>query len=145
MFDLRSCHQYWFEYNDPNLYKALVTLESVEKWTVESKEEIKVAVSKLEKAMTSLKDKKSFTNYPLFVAATNPLKSSQIMRILQELNICHPDTAHKVIAHAEGDTSVVENHIFVERNIAFERLRLMGRIFSEQRVQKVLELMENDL
>ena len=28
MFSLAECHEYWFQYNDPNLYKALVTLKS---------------------------------------------------------------------------------------------------------------------
>lgn len=144
MFTLAECHEYWFQYNDPNLYKALVTLESVESWTVEDNESVQASLSRLDQALKTLENKKGFDQYPLFVAATNPLKSSQIMRILQALNLSHPvqGAATKVIAHAESDTSVAENHTFVERNVAFERFRLMARIFSEQRIQKVLETID---
>ncbi len=144
MFSLAECHEYWFQYNDPNLYKALVTLESVENWTVENNDSVQQSLTRLSKAIESLSDKKDFNQHELFVGATNPLKSSQIMRILQALNLSHPiqGAATKVIAYAESDTSISENHTFVERNIAFERLRLMARIFSQQRMQKVLETID---
>ena len=144
MFSLAECHEYWFQYNDPNLYKALVTLESVEKWTVEDDVSVQQSLERLDKAIQSLSEK--FRSARCVCRSNNPSKSSQIMRILQALNLSHPiqGAATKVIAYAESDTSIAENHTFVERNIAFERLRLMARIFSQQRIQKVLEIIDKN-
>ena len=46
-------------------------------------------VERLDKAIQSLSEKKNFDQHDVFVAATTPSKSSQIMRILQALNLSH--------------------------------------------------------
>jgi len=71
-----------------------------------------------------------------------------MLRIMQCLDTAHPGAASKLLMFAEKSNASPTNNIglFLRRNIVFERLRLLGRVFSEERfilVQNAIEETEH--
>ena len=81
-----------------------------------------------------------------FVTILSSVKISRMFRILQAIDVCHPGSASKVIAHAEQN---MMNHdasrLFSRRNIIFERLRLMYRIAQPDRMKLLKSVLIEDL
>ena len=141
-----ASHRFWFEYNDPAIYKAIGFLESVEDWTLEAAEGMAESLVKLGKALDTI-GQIEFANEALFVKGAAFLKSSQILRILQAIDAAHPGSASKVLVHAEENMDNEEeprHRFFIQRNIAFERLRLLGRVFSQERMKLALDALDTD-
>ena len=61
------------------------------------------------------------------------------------LDMAYPGSASKVIMFAEDNTKSDSDiyGIFLRRNIVFERLRLLSRVFSEERIQLVTKALED--
>ncbi len=139
-----SSHRFWFEYNDPAIYKAIGFLESVEEWTLENAENMKEGLTKLGQSLEII-GQIEFPSEILFIKVGAFLKSSQILRMLQSLDTAHPGSASKVLVHAEENMNDDDNPLcrfFIQRNIAFERLRLLSRVFSKQRMKLAIESLD---
>jgi intracellular multiplication protein IcmW len=68
------------------------------------------------------------------------------LRLLQAIDTVHPGSASRVLMHAE-ETNLGEQDpsgFFLKRNIIFERLRLLSRVFSENRLTLVLRALKGD-
>jgi intracellular multiplication protein IcmW len=65
---------------------------------------------------------------------------------LQALDIVHPGSASKILIHAEetSSSSFDPAGFFLKRNIVFERLRLLARVFSEYRLKLVSKALEGE-
>jgi intracellular multiplication protein IcmW len=140
-----ACHRFWFEYNDPAIYKAICFLESVEDWTLENTPQIQDALNQLGTLLENI-GKVDFKDEALFVETSSHLKTSQILRMLQALDSAHPGAASKVLVYAEENAGNHETFapLFIQRNIAFERLRLLSRIFSRSRMKLAIEAIESE-
>ena len=68
------------------------------------------------------------------------------LRLLQSIDTVHPGSASKVIMHAEQTTisSTDPAGFFLKRNIVFERLRLLSRVFCEYRLKLVARALEGE-
>ena len=137
---------YWKDYPDPNIYRVLVFLEAVEDWTPDGDPNLEAALTQLGKELDDLeKIKLSEANHEeTFVRICANVKSSRALRLLQAIDTQQAGSASKVLMYAEEKTQAPDDPagIFLKRNVAFERLRLLSRVFSKQRVtfiQKVLE------
>ena len=71
------------------------------------------------------------------------------MRILQSLDMARPGTASQLLMYAEdasegknGKTLDPHAKIFISRNLVFERMQLLSRVFSPQRVTLVVKSLE---
>jgi intracellular multiplication protein IcmW len=140
-----ACHRFWFEYNDPVLYKTIGFLESVEDWTLEQNEGVIKALKQLGDTLENI-GQTDFKNEALFVEAAAYLKSSQILRMLQALDTASSGSASQVLIYAEENINNAESSakVFIQRNIAFERLRLISRIFSHDRMKLAIDALESD-
>jgi intracellular multiplication protein IcmW len=80
------------------------------------------------------------------VILVSQLKTGRGLRILQALDTVHPGSASKILIHAEESSSTDTDPagFFLKRNIIFERLRLLSRTFSEQRLQLITRALEGD-
>jgi intracellular multiplication protein IcmW len=60
------------------------------------------------------------------------------------LDTAYPGAAAKVLMHAEEITKSEADiaGVFLRRNIVFERLRLLGRVFATDRFKLVLKTLE---
>jgi intracellular multiplication protein IcmW len=82
----------------------------------------------------------------LFVSMSAHLKTSRILRILQAIDTIDPGSASKLLMYAEENNSPdnMMANLFLRRNIVFERLRLLSRVFSPERFTLVLKILEQD-
>lgn len=142
----QGSHQFWFEYKDPMIYRVVSFMESVEDWTLDSEPNLEQALAKLGRALDDIGGI-DLQNEADFVKILAYLKAARMLRLMQCLDTAHPGAASKLLMFAEKN-NVPENapaSLFLRRNIVFERLRLLGRVFSPERfafVQKALEDME---
>ena len=81
-----------------------------------------------------------------FIQLISQIKTGRGLRLLQSLDTVHPGSASKIIMHAEetGSDEDVPASFFLKRNIIFERLRLLSRTFSEQRLQLISRALEGE-
>ena len=72
------------------------------------------------------------------------IKTSRCLRLLMSLDTAYPGAAAKVLMHAEDVTQSDDDTagIFLRRNIVFERLRLLGRVFGEDRFRLLTKALE---
>lgn len=125
--------QFWFEYPDPMIYRVITFMESIETWTLDGETLLEKAIHQLGKELDTINklDMDRIEYQDTFIRLICNLKSGRVLRLLQSIDAAHPGAASKLLMHAEEITEGAEDPagIFLRRNIVFERLRLLGRIF----------------
>lgn len=143
--DLPASHEFWKNYNDPMIYRVIAFMETVEDWTLDGDPNLEKAIT----AMSENLDK--VTRFELskeeqFVTLCAHIKTSRILRLLQAIDTIDPGSASKVLMYAEENNNP-ENilaGLFLRRNIVFERLRLLARVFAPERFELVLKALEQE-
>ena len=141
---LASCHKFWQDYPDPHVYKAIVLLESAEDWTLDGEGAIEQALDDLshafdENASFTLKDKDRV------IELCSCLGMSRKLRIMQVIDQGDPGAASKLLSHAEANHSSSSYiRLFLRRNIIFERIRLISRILSTERLDVIKKALSHE-
>ena len=139
----QAAHEFWMNYQDDMLYRVICFMESMEDWTLDGDPELESAIHQLGLALDDIGEiELAEENHIMTLCAS--IKTSRCLRLLMSLDTAYPGAASKVLMHAE-DTTVSDNDtagIFLRRNIVFERLRLLGRIFGEDRFRLVIKALE---
>lgn len=143
--DLLSAHEFWKNYDDPMIYRVIACMETAEDWTLDGDPTLEQIITKLGETLEEL------TSFELgkedqFITLCSHLKTSRILRLLQAIDMIDPGSASKILMYAEENNNS-ENPmagLFLRRNIVFERLRLLARVFSPERFELVLKLLEQD-
>ena len=143
--DLEASHEFWKNYDDPMIYRVIAFMETAEDWTLDGNPELEQAINELGETFDQL------TRFELgkedqFIALCSHIKTSRILRLLQSIDTVDPGSASKLLMFAE-ENNTPENPLaglFLRRNIIFERLRLLARVFSPERFQIVLKALEQD-
>lgn len=143
ILDLAAAHEFWKNYDDPMIYRVIAFMETAELWTLDGNPDLEAAIKNLGEALDGL------TSFDLgkeeeFVTVCAHIRTSRILRLLQAIDSIDPGSASKVLMYAEEHNSPdhVMANFFLRRNIVFERLRLLARIFSESRCDMVLKILE---
>lgn len=143
ILDLAAAHEFWKNYDDPMIYRVIAFMETAEQWTLDGNTGLEDALTKLGQTLESL------SSFDLgkeeeFVAVCAHIRTSRILRLLQAVDSIDPGSASKVLMYAEENNNPdhVMANFFLRRNIVFERLRLLARIFSEERCDMALKLLE---
>ena len=143
--DLKSSHEFWKNYDDPMIYRVISFMETAEGFTLDGD-------PALEKTMKELGDLlETLTSFELgkedqFITLCSHLKTSRILRLLQCIDTIDPGSASKLLMYAE-ENNIPDNPmagLFLKRNIVFERLRLLARVFSAERFDLVVKVLEQD-
>ncbi len=138
--------QYWSEYIDPMIYRVVTFMESVEEWTLDGNPEFEEVLQKLGEELDDIAniDMEQLGHKDGFIRIVGNIKTGRGLRLLQAIDMAHPGSASKVLMHAEQNTlsSVDPAGFFLKRNIVFERLRLLSRVFCEYRLKLVLRALE---
>lgn len=144
ILELAAAHEFWKNYDDPMIYRVIAFMETAEEWTMDGNASLEPIIAKLGAQLESL------TSFELgkeeeFVTMCAHLRTSRILRLLQAIDSIDPGSASKVLMYAEENNSPdhVMANLFLRRNIVFERLRLLARIFSEERCEMVLKLLDH--
>ena len=141
--DKKSVHEFWHEYPEPSLYKVVSFMEGVENWTLDDNPEVEEAINELGNMLDSIGNV-DLQEEDKLIEISSFLKIGRTLRLLQCLNDAHPGAAAKIIMHAESTAD--ENNsakLFLQRNIVFERLRLLSKVFNEERLNTILKIIEN--
>jgi intracellular multiplication protein IcmW len=140
--------KYWFEYLDPMIYRVITFMESVEDWTLDGDPALEEAMKRLGQELDDIEklDLSTLAEEEKFVRIVGSIKSGRGLRLLQAIDTVHPGSASRVLVHAE-ETSLDPYDpagFFLKRNIVFERLRLLSRVFCQYRLKLVLRALEGD-
>lgn len=142
MVDLshEAVHQFWRDYPDPMIYRVVAFMEGVEQWALDGDPALEAAIAKLGEELDKV------GNYELgqkdeFIKLATFIKAARNLRLLQALDTAHPGAASKLLMHAEENSKSVDDvaGLFLRRNIVFERLRLLGRIFGSDRLTLIMK------
>ncbi|MDF1677402.1 MAG: type IVB secretion system protein IcmW [Legionellaceae bacterium] len=140
--------EYWAEYKDPIIYRVITFMESVEDWTLDGDANLEQAIATLGEALDNLSsvDLNQLNESKRFVELAANVKTGRGLRLLQALDTAHPGSASKVLMYAEENSLGGQDAagFFLKRNIVFERLRLLSRTFSEDRLKLVAQALEGE-
>lgn len=139
---------YWNDYVDPMIYRVITFMESVEDWTLDGHPELEDAMKALGTALDDIAsiDLSLLSQEDVFIRLVGNIKTGRGLRVLQAIDTVHPGSASRVLIHAEQSSlsSSDPSGFFLKRNIIFERLRLLGRVFSEYRLKLVARALEGE-
>lgn len=145
ILDLDASHQFWRNYDDPMIYRVIAFMETAELWTMDGNPALERALAKIGDELENL------TSFDLgkeeeFVSVCAHIRTSRILRLLQAIDTIDPGSASKVLMYAEENNSPENTmaNLFLRRNIVFERLRLLARIFSKERIELMMQLLEQE-
>lgn len=140
---LEGSHDFWSQFPDPSVYKVINALESMEKNFYDGEDEFEKKMNILGEVLENFKEDKIGDDKQVFVDVIAYLRTSRYLRVLQALDAVQPGLASKVISFSEK--SQPENksaQFFLQRNIIFERYRLLYRIFSPDRLSLLSDALE---
>ncbi len=143
--DLNASHDFWKNYQDPMIYRVIAFMETVEGWTLDGDPELEQAIAEFADNLDKI-TRFELSKEEQFIALCAHIKTSRILRILQAIDTIDPGSASKVLMYAEENNNP-ENPmagLFLRRNIVFERLRLLSRVFSPERFDIILKALEQD-
>ncbi len=144
-FSHKAVHQFWKEYPDPSIYKVISFMEGVEDWTIDGEPELEASLKKLGDTLEDIGNI-DLKQEDKFIQLVAHIKTGRGLRLLMALDMAHPGAASKVIGQAEeqkkSDTDTAG--LFLHRNVVFERLRLLGRVFSPDRFKLILKSLEEE-
>ena len=140
--------EYWHDYADPMIYRVVTFMESVEDWTLDGNPQLEEAINQLGKELDDIEaiDMNLFGQEDKFIRLVGNIKSGRGLRLLQAIDTVHPGSASKVLIHAEENSTASHDPagFFLKRNIVFERLRLLARVFSEYRLKLISRALEGE-
>lgn len=138
-----ACHKFWHEYHDPMIYRVISFMESVEAWTLDDDTNLEDSIKKLGDTLEDIGNI-DLHNEENFIKLAAYIKAGRGLRLLQCLDVAYPGAASKLLMYAEENTKSTEDTcgLFLRRNIVFERLRLLGRVFAPERLSLLLKALE---
>lgn len=141
----KAVHEFWKNYEDPMIYRVISFMEAVEKSMLDGNSEVEEALKKLGTSMDGI-TRFDLTHESLYVKIGAYLHIGRLLRILQAIDTIHPGSASRVLMYAEEKSRSNDEHatLFIRRNIIFERLRLLARIFSPERLNAVSKILEKE-
>lgn len=140
----KASHEFWRDYHDPMIYRVVTFMESVEdNFTLDGDEDLERALASLGEAIEDLGrvDLKQEENFIAFLAY---IKAARMLHTMQRIDSAYPGAASKILMHSEQNTSSSDDvcGLFLRRNIVFERLRLLSRVFAPERIDRITKALE---
>jgi intracellular multiplication protein IcmW len=144
--DSRASHEYWKSFNDPLIYKVVTFMESVENWTIDGNPDVEKLLEELGEELEG-PPKFDLTNQADYIKVLSQLKMPRALRLMQAIDTIHPGSAYNLLMYAEeerGEEDHEQVELFLKRNTAFERLRLLARIFAPERFAIIAKALEQE-
>lgn len=140
-----AVHRFWRDYEDPMIYRVISFMEGVEDWTLDGNPALEAAIKALGEELDKVGNYE-LGNPDAFIRLAGNIKMGRGLRLLQSMDTAHPGAASKLLIHAEEISEHNDDPpgLFLRRNIIFERLRLLSRIFASERISLVLSALEGE-
>jgi len=140
--------RFWRHYEDPMIYRVVSFMESVENWTLDGDEGLEQQLNELGEQLDDIGkvNLDELGQQDLFIRLADAIKTGRALRLLQALDIAHPGSASKLLMYAEEISQSPDDPagLFLRRNIVFERLRLLARVFAQPRLTLILKALEGE-
>ena len=139
----QAAHQHWKAFNDDTVYRVVSFMESVEDWTIDGDPELEAAMQRLGEELEDIGNLE-LQNEAMFIKVAAYVRAARMLQLMHVLDGASPGAASKLLMNAEDTTESTEDvpGLFLRRNIVFERLRLLSRVFSPQRIAMVQKALE---
>lgn len=148
MLDLSpdAVRAYWLERHDSGLLRIIEAMEAVEEWVLDEDPQVESALARLVGELNTVTDFE-LKNEEELIFILSSIKASRALRVLQFIDTLRPGSASKLLIYAEVSSNMPDDlpGFFLKRNLVFERLQLLGRIFASDRVDLVLKAIDKDL
>jgi intracellular multiplication protein IcmW len=120
-------------------------METVEDFTLDGTPALEQSINQLGETLEGLSSFE-LSKEDQFITLCAHIKTSRILRLLQALDTIDPGSASKLLMYAEENNTPSNKMagLFLRRNIVFERLRLLARVFGQDRFDLVLKVLEQD-
>lgn len=141
---LDAVHAFWDSYDRQTLYRIVVALSEVEHWTIDQDPVIEPKMLHLGSVIDHMSDDVEITDEAKIIRILANTTVSRAISILQALDGAKPGTAVQLLTYAEEaskeDGASFDRHakLFLRRNLVFERMQLLGRVFAPQRISLIL-------
>jgi len=141
----QEAHKYWREYKDPMIYRVVSFMEGVEDWTLDDDPSLEQAMQRLGEALEDI-GHIDLQKEDDFIKLCVYIKAARMLRLMQCLDTANPGAASKLLMHAEEVSKSSEDTpgLFLRRNVVFERLRLLARVFSAERLALLTKALEGE-
>lgn len=138
-----ACHAFWHDYRDPMIYRVISFMESVEDWTLDTDPGLEDSMRRLGDSLEDIGNI-DLQHEAEFIQIAAYIKAGRGLRLLQTLDTAFPGAASKLLMYAEEHSMSSEDvpGLFLRRNIVFERLRLLGRVFAAERFALLVKALE---
>lgn len=137
--------EYWKDYPDPMIFRVIAFMESMENWVYDGNPDLEKGLDKLGHALEDVV-KFELKKQDEYVKVSNTIHMSRVLRLMQGIDTISPGSASRLLMFAEENTK--NDHdpsgLFLRRNIVFERLRLLARVFSADRLALIQRALEKD-
>lgn len=145
---LEAVHAFWHDYDKRTLYRIVTSMEGIESWAADDDPQVEEALLRIGSTLDDVTDFELNDEAALVKVLAN-LRSGRALRLMQFLDVLKPGTASKLLIYAEEQTKDAANKnryadLFLKRNLAFERLQLLGRVFAPERINLVLKALESN-
>ncbi len=130
--------KHWQSFKNPLINDILINLEKLEKANPPLTEDELKAVDEFLTGLNSVKAEKVEEKEMIYLL--NQLPAAYMLYIIHRMQTLNSDLVVKLINYTqkfrEKDPEIEK---FFQRNMVFEKSQLLGRIFSEKRMQEVLD------
>ena len=140
---VEAIDKFWKDRHDPFLRKIIKHIEEVETWTLDGDPEIEAKIAAVGEALEKV-DKLNISNEEDYINLLASIKLGRALRIMQFLDMKTPGSASKLLVYAEVSSSSTKDvpGLFLNRNLVFERMQLLSRIFAPKRFNLVTKIAE---
>ena len=140
-----TVHAFWHEY-DPNiLYKIVCSFEESETW-IQYDEKTQTLVSDLGDVLDKVANF-DFLQQETLIELLTILKFSQALRVMQFMETKTPGIIARLLMWADEKKRDRQSNqridAFLRRNLIFERLQLLARVFSKERLDLLSKSVEH--
>jgi len=147
MVDLRleATHQFWRDFDKRVLYRIVTSMETVDYWTVDGDDKVEASLDVLGESLDHLNSDSEMAHEDALLSIVTNVKSSRCFRILQSMDAAKQGLAAKLITYAEEKSKKPDGReakLFLGRNMAFERMQLLARVFAPERISLVVKALE---
>lgn len=131
---------HWKSFKNPLINDILINMEKIEGKISPLTDDESYALNKLIKKLKDIKP--DDIDEMEFIHLLNEMPASYMLYIIHKLQTINADLVMKVIGFAQDKKdSEPEVKKFFQRNMVFEKSQLIGRIYSNIRMQNVLDAM----
>ena len=133
--------KHWQSFKNPLINDILINLEKLERQMPELTEAEMQSLEKFVEACKTMKADK--VNELEFIKILNQFPAAYMLFMVHKLQQLNSELVMKIISYAQKH-KVTDPEVkkFFQRNMVFEKSQLLGRIFSTNRMEKVLKVLQ---